>query len=152
MLKKLLGAVGGIVLSIILWEVRDWASPTPEAKAGFPAKLWEGGRAVTLVCDGDHPGRLHASFERAQDSEEHRLVEHWVDVPAGVHRVTLEVPSGTSATVECQVEAPRVGARTKVAVEVEGTERAVDEQTLAQPLEPGHAFFAQVEVEDLLAQ
>ncbi|MCI0658892.1 MAG: hypothetical protein L0170_17715, partial [Acidobacteria bacterium] len=67
---------------------------------------------------------------------------------SGTRTFSIEVPPNAGGTAEVSAENPKVGSKVRIAVKVDGRIVAEDFSTLAEPLQPGYGFFAQVHLED----
>lgn len=152
-LRRVIGGVLGVIVSIGVWEVRARCSgEASTAHEGFPTTLWEGGTPVTIVTDSNRPSVLRAAFERGEvGAPAHAFVEHWKRLPTGQHRVTLAVPIGVSGSIEVSPDQPEPGTTASLTVEVNGSSALHDEDSLTEPLPAGYGFTARVEFEDLVA-
>jgi hypothetical protein len=151
--RIVLGALG-VALMLGFWTVKGWFVGEASATAAhIPDKVWEGGGgSVFLEVETSDPARFSASFETNDqvDNPEHKFLETWERVEPGLHVFKVELPREVSGIVEAGIDAPKVGAKVRVAVKVNGETVAEDSQILTEPLQAGYGFFAQVELDDYL--
>ena len=148
--RIVLGALG-VVVMLAFWTVKGWFVDDANATvAHIPDKVWDGGVPVFLEVESTEPARFSASFETNLqiDDADHKFLETWERVEPGLHTYKVDVPKGTSGIVEAGIDNPKVGAKVRVAVKVNGETVAEDSQTLTEPLQQGYGFFAQVELGD----
>jgi len=123
-----------------------------ESGEGLPARVFAGGGDVTFIVESSSRVRLHGGFEtnRPIDDPRHLFIERWQEFPAGRHEVTVSIPAGTSGGLDANLVAPRPGDAVKLIVRAGDRELSNDSGPLEGELQPGTAWFAQVEVEDWL--
>ncbi|HKQ98380.1 MAG TPA: hypothetical protein VJV75_10925 [Candidatus Polarisedimenticolia bacterium] len=150
--KRVVFGVLGVAVMLCFWTVKGWFVEDANATvAHIPDKVWDGGGGtVVLEVETSDPARFSASFETNLqiDDADHKYLDTWERVGAGLHTYTIDVPNNVSGTVEAGIDDPKVGARVRVAVKVDGRTVAEDSQVLTEPLQQGYGFFAQVELED----
>ncbi|HEV8200095.1 MAG TPA: hypothetical protein VGS03_08745 [Candidatus Polarisedimenticolia bacterium] len=150
--KRLVLSALGVVVMLGSWTVKGWFVEDANATMKhIPDKVWDGGGGtITVETDSTEAARVYVSFETnvAIDDAGHKFLETWERVEPGFHAFRIEVPPGVSGTAEVDVENPKVGSKARVAVRVNGEIAIEDKQELTEPLKPGWAFAAQVELED----
>lgn len=150
--KRIVLGILGVAVMLCFWTVKGWFVDDANATvAHIPEKVWDGGGGtVFLEVESTEPARFSASFETnlAIDDSDHKFLETWERVEPGLHVYKVDVPKGVSGIVEAGIDDPKVGAKVRVAVKVNGETVAEDSQTLTEPLQAGYGFFAQVELED----
>jgi hypothetical protein len=153
LLKKGVMTILGLALVLGGWTIRDkfFGRASAESYSHIPARVWSGGGGqITIEAEASDPGKISASFETNLPIEDpnHRFLETWQKIDAGKHTFTVEVPPGVGGMVELDIDQPKVGAKARIAVLVDGRVAAEDTQILDAPLKPGWGFAAQVEMED----
>jgi hypothetical protein len=150
--KRLVLGVLGVAVTLGFWTVKGWFVEDADATMKhIPAKVWDGGGGtVTIESESTEAARVYVSFETNLpiDDAGHKYLETWERVEPGFHAFKIEVPPGVSGTAEVDVENPKVGSKARVAVRVNGEVAIEDRQELTEPLKPGWAFAAQVQLED----
>ncbi len=148
--KKILGAILGIALTIVIWEVKAFLGfgPRVETASEMPAKLWDGGGAtITIKTDLSHDGYVHFMFSEAGDDG--RRMEGRQPVAAGAREFVVDVPKGAGCSIDLGIENPPIGAKVRIEYLLGGRLMMADENTLAEPLKEGWAFAVQISAEDL---
>lgn len=152
LVKRVVFAVLGVAVMCGYWTVKGWFVGDANATMKhIPAKVWDGGGGtITVETESTEAARVYVSFETntAIDDSDHKFLETWERVEPGFHAFKIEVPPGVSGTAEVDVENPKVGSKARVAVRVNGEIAVEDKQELTEPLKPGWAFAAQVQLED----
>ena len=152
LVKRAIFAVLGVAVMCGYWTVKGWFVGDANATMKhIPAKVWDGGGGtITVETESTEAARVYVSFETntAIDDDDHKFLETWERVEPGFHAFKIEVPPGVSGTAEVDVENPKVGSKARVAVRVNGEIAVEDKQELTEPLKPGWAFAAQVQLED----
>jgi hypothetical protein len=150
--KRLVLCALGVVVMLGSWTVKGWFVEDASATMKhIPDKVWDGGGGtITVETDSTEAAHVYVSFETnvAIDDAGHKFLETWERVEPGFHAFRIEVPPGVSGTAEVDVENPKVGSKARVAVRVNGEIAIEDKQELTEPLKPGWAFAAQVQLED----
>jgi len=150
--KRLVLSALGVAVMCGYWTVKGWFVEDANATMKhIPDKVWDGGGGtITVETESTEAARVYVSFETnvAIDNADHKFLETWERVEPGFHAFKIEVPPGVSGTAEVDVENPKVGSKARVAVRVNGEIAIEDKQELTEPLKPGWAFAAQVELED----
>lgn len=143
-MKRILMSAVGMLLVLGFWTItgKRTKGGSKEAEA-IPRKVLSGGTDVTLDVEISAPGRVVTHFAKQGD----KSVDAYQKVAAGHHTFVISVPPGMSGTAEVNFDNPPVG--TKAHIEVRGSgHSAQDDDELANALEPGHAFFVQLELDD----
>ena len=144
-LKRLVLAVLGVVVTLAWWSFTgDRSSSIAEVK-GIPSKVWEGGGGMLAVeVETTSPARFSISFSDEKD----RNLEAWTLVDAGTHSWTVNVPPGAGGYIELGAQEPKVGDKLSWKITLNGT--TVDEQSesLDEPLKDGWAFALQSGYDD----
>ncbi|HET8948728.1 MAG TPA: hypothetical protein VFQ07_17240 [Candidatus Polarisedimenticolia bacterium] len=150
--KRLVLSALGVAVMLGYWTVKGWFVEDAHATMKhIPDKVWDGGGGtVTVETESTEAARVSVSFETNLpiDDAGHKYLETWERVEPGFHAFKIEVPPGVSGTAEVDVESPKVGSKARVAVRVNGEIAIEDSQVLTEPLKPGWAFAAQVQLED----
>lgn len=153
LIKRAVIAVLGTAVTLGWWTLRGPDGHT-EMLSEVPGVVWEGGSAVTIKASNSHEGKLHLTFNRTSpkgDSEPDDSIETSVMLAPGDHIYTIQVPPAVRGYVELGIEAPPVGAKAAVKVQVGDKVAAEDDVQLDAPLEKGYAFFAQIYMGDYAA-
>jgi hypothetical protein len=150
LLRKLVGAVVGVVICIGIWTVKDRLFGGGDgASDNIPRQVWGGGAGmVTIEAEANQPAVISASFESNPAVGDGEFLETWQKIPAGKHVFTIDVPTNVSGLVELRIDEPTVGAEIKLSMVQEGRVLTESSKHLDKPLEPGWGFAAGVEVED----
>jgi hypothetical protein len=152
LVRKVLGAIAGVVICIAIWTIQDKLTGGDDAVESIPQEVWGGGAGtVTLEVEASEPAYVSASFETNSFSlgdDGHEYLESWQKVPAGKHTFEIDVPADVSGSVWVRVDEPSVGAKVKLVLRANGEVVGEDAMTLEKPLEEGYGFAAGLEVED----
>jgi hypothetical protein len=150
--KKVIGAVLGVVLVLGWWSFKSWFSgDSGGAVNGIPAKVWEGGgHNVTYTVNGSGAMRVSAWFSGrdAGKRQETRSLETWEKLDAGSKTYVIDAPRDSGATFDATIEAPKIGDTISITVSADGRVLCTDSQTLSEPIKPGYAFGVQCEIDD----
>jgi hypothetical protein len=149
--KRLVFGVLGVAVTLGYWTVKGWFVDDANATMKhIPEKVWDGGGGtITIETESTEAARVYVSFESNNiGDDDHKFLETWEKVEPGFHAFKIDVPPGVSGTAEVDVENPKVGSKARVAVRVNGEIAIEDKQELTEPLKPGWAFAAQVQLED----
>lgn len=149
--RKVLGAIAGVVICIAVWSIQDKLFGNDSASADkIPAQVWGGGGGTVVIeAEASEPAVISASFEQGGYSDaDHQFIEAWQKVDAGTHTFTIDVPANVSGSVWLRVDDPNVGAKVKLTMRANGEYVGEDALTLEKPLEPGYGFSAGLEVDD----
>lgn len=150
--KRLVLGVLGVAVTLGFWTVKGWFVDDANATMKhIPEKVWDGGGGTIVVeTESTEAARVSVTFETNTriDSADHKFLETWERVEPGFHAFKIDVPPGVSGTAEVDVENPKVGSKARVAVRVGGEIAVEDKQLMTEPLKPGWAFAAQVQLED----
>ncbi len=146
-------AVLGMVLVLGWWTIKGRNDSGNSATSDkIPSKVWEGGAGtVTIEAESSAPATLRAYFSSAEKSESgtpNRSLEAWEKFPAGQHTWTIDVPAGTSGSLEFEAVGPKPGSTLSWTVRAGDKQIAQETEKLEQPLRANEAFFLQVEVDD----
>jgi hypothetical protein len=149
--KRLVFGVLGVAVTLGYWTAKGWFVDDANATMKhIPEKVWDGGGGtITIETESTEAARVYVSFESNNiGDDDHKFLETWEKVEPGFHAFKIDVPPGVSGTAEVDVENPKVGSKARVAVRVNGEIAIEDKQELTEPLKPGWAFAAQVQLED----
>ena len=150
---KVVTSVLGVIIMIGYWTVSDACAGRGGSGGGgelnkVPAKVWQGGSPVTIETDVSHAGFIRVSFERPKPGgQEHEYVHAQQNLAAGHHTFTISVPPGVSGVLETEILQPPSGATASISLDADG-KHLEDKGQLEGALEPGSAFFVQIEVND----
>ena len=156
-LKKIVFSILGIAVMLAWWS---WRGPSSDpnrtqSKNEIPAQFWEGGPnqiSVSATTTVAGPFRLSLSGPLADNPEEERWHQAWVEVDPGTHNWNVNFPNGiTGGIVELGANDPKVGDKIDWEVKLNGQVIQQDSYTLDKPLQEGYAMFLQVELEEFLA-
>ncbi len=152
LVRKVLGAIAGVVICIAIWSIQDKLFGNDSETADkIPAQVWGGGGGTVVIeAEASEPAVISASFETNSmiDDVNHDYLEAWQKIDAGKHTFTIDVPANTSGSVWLRVDEPNVGAKVKLVMRANGEYVGEDAMTLEKPLEPGYGFAAGLEVDD----
>jgi len=151
-LKRVVLGILGVALTLGFWTVKGWFTGEAGAtSAHIPEKVWDGGGGTVFIeVETTDTARVSATFESnvPMDDEEHEYLETWERIEPGERTYKIEVPANVSGTAEVCADVPKVGSRARIALQVDGSTMAEDSATLTEPLKPGYAFCAQIQLVD----
>ena len=152
LVRRVLRAIGGVLICIVIWTVQDRLSGGGSQSAdAIPAEVWGGGGSVvTIEAEASAPASISASFDnnRAIDDSDHEYLETWQELDAGPHTFNISIPPDVSGSVWLRIDKPDVGATIKLAVKVDGKLVKEDFDRLEAPLEAGYGFSIGIELDD----
>ena len=153
LVKRVLMAVGGMVLVLGWWTIQGKfsGSSTAEASDKIPAKVWEGGgTTLTIETDSSDPAVLRALFEATAhtNGKAVRSLDSYEKIPAGRHTWTVDVPATVGGDLELQAENPKAGSRLSWTVRCGDKVLKQETETLDSALKANEAFFLKMDVED----
>ena len=115
-----------------------------------PVVLGGGGGTVGLNISVNQPARLIASFGLySEEGDEEDGVNAAVALEPGSTVLNVEVPADAYIYLELGIPEAQVGATFEWTVSVDGQQVWREKDRLDEALQPGYAFFGQVEAEDL---
>jgi hypothetical protein len=146
--KRFVLSIFGMILVLAWWTIRGPGEGASSSE-GIPAKVWKGGAGVvTIEIENTDAGSLTFETNKAIDDPDHKLLETWQKIEPGHHTFRVDVPANVGGSVEFTADKPKVGSKVSVRVGVDGREVASDSLTMDEPLKPGWAFGAQVQLAD----
>jgi len=154
LIRKVIGAVGGVVLCIAVWSIQDrltGGGHGSDSATSIPEQVWGGGGGVvTIEAEASEPAVLSACFESNTpvDDSEHQYLETWQEIEAGRHRFDIAVPYDVSGSVDLRVDEPSVGAKIKLTFLVDGKPVSEESIRLDEPLRAGYAFSTGISLDD----
>jgi hypothetical protein len=153
MSKKIMTSALGLVLVLGWWTFRDKFFGGTNASAAsdrIPAKVWEGGNALTIEVESSDPGVLRAYFAATarNSGTPVRSLDTYEKVPAGSHAWRVDVPDAVGGDLEFQADNPKPGSRIRWTVRSGSRTLAQDSETLNAPLQANEAFLLKYDGDD----
>jgi hypothetical protein len=154
-LQRMAAKIALAVLGLVLWMGHVTLCDGGDAGeyrevAELPGVVFGGGGGrLEIDVHLNQPGELNASFERLDEVEEETSIGSSQSLAPGDHRFDVDVADATYGYFEVGIPDASVGARIEWSVSLDGETLDSQEIELEEPLQPGHAFFVQLEFDDV---
>ncbi|MEZ0231176.1 MAG: hypothetical protein ACAI25_21345 [Planctomycetota bacterium] len=148
--------VGSVFLGIVVIAIKGFfggGSAGPPPVASFPGSVFGGGTAVTIEVELSDEGDIHCTFASGNgyDVNKPQYVRIEKKLPAGKHSWTVSMPKQVEVSSEVHIRPPHLKQGSKILLVVKRGDEEIGKDEITSDsgtLKPGHAFFAQVEIEN----